>query len=132
MSDRPATNDAMRRSWALCAKRLPTWDTTRGTVDMMYWYWGTLAIHALGGEPWAAWEDALQREVLPQQRTDGDACTYLGSWDPVGPWGGIGGRVYRHGHDGPSAAKLRTATTGRAERGRPHFLASGIGEGGAE
>ena len=27
------------------------------------------------------------------QRTDGESCRYLGSWDPIGPWGLEGGRV---------------------------------------
>ena len=33
----------------------------------------------------------MKKAVLESQRKDGDA---KGSWDPVGPWGYSGGRVY--------------------------------------
>ncbi|MEW6073958.1 MAG: hypothetical protein AB1726_15360 [Planctomycetota bacterium] len=39
----------------------------------------------------AAWNEALRRAVLGAQRAEGSA---RGSWDPVGPWGWAGGRVY--------------------------------------
>ncbi|MDE0895079.1 MAG: hypothetical protein OSB10_00675, partial [Planctomycetota bacterium] len=37
------------------------------------------------------WEAALQETLLKNQREDGDE---KGSWDPNGPWGFAGGRVY--------------------------------------
>jgi hypothetical protein len=62
---------------------------------MYYWLHGTLALHLAGGEAWLAWRDALLRTLLPAQRDDeGGPCGYRGSWDPVGPWGPDGGRVY--------------------------------------
>jgi hypothetical protein len=41
---------------------------------------------------WARFEPALERAILPNQRTE-PPC-YEGSWDPIGPWGHAGGRVY--------------------------------------
>ena len=58
---------------------------------MYYWHYGTLALSMLGGAPWSAWSDALQQAVLPNQVQDGCA---KGSWEPVGPWGEDGGRIY--------------------------------------
>ena len=33
----------------------------------------------------------MEKALLPHQRTDGN---FEGSWDPIGPWGKDGGRVY--------------------------------------
>ena len=43
------------------------------------------------GEAWTKWNAALQRQLLPLQRTDGPLA---GSWDPDTVWGSYGGRVY--------------------------------------
>ena len=61
---------------------------------MYYWYYGTLATLAVGGSYWRDWHASLTRAVVDTQRQDTDACRYKGSWDPVGPWGLDGGRVY--------------------------------------
>ncbi|MHC4777286.1 MAG: hypothetical protein ACYTFG_01780, partial [Planctomycetota bacterium] len=74
---------------AMVMKKLPRWSTK--TVDMYYWYWGTLAMHKMGGEDLMKWEKALLGALLPNQKTTG--CL-AGSWDPVGAWGTAGGRVY--------------------------------------
>jgi hypothetical protein len=58
---------------------------------MYAWYYGTYAAFQIGGTTWKAWRGALGEAVVKSQRTDGDAS---GSWDPVGPWGYVGGRVY--------------------------------------
>ena len=61
---------------------------------MYYWYYGTYALFQMGAqkpEYWKRWEEALVPTLLESQRADGDA---RGSWDPVGPWGHSGGRVY--------------------------------------
>ncbi|MFN0058593.1 MAG: prenyltransferase/squalene oxidase repeat-containing protein, partial [Planctomycetota bacterium] len=41
-----------------------------------YWYYGTLAMFLHGGEPWAAWNEALKSTLLPSQARDG-------SWEPI-------------------------------------------------
>ena len=45
----------------------------------------------MGGKYWKAWKKALETAVLRSQRKDGSS---KGSWDPNGPWGYAGGRVY--------------------------------------
>ena len=63
-----------------------------GKADLYYWYYGTLAMHQLGGPRWDRWNVALQQQLLPRQRREGRLA---GSWDPNDTvWGGYGGRVY--------------------------------------
>ena len=49
------------------------------------------ATYQLGGREWAVWSRAMEPAIVGSQRRDGDQ---KGSWDPVGPWGHVGGRVY--------------------------------------
>ena len=72
-------------------RRLPVWDPTGFGVDMYYWFHGTRALRAVGGDAWKSWRAALGPAVYAAQRLDAEA---KGSWDPVGPWGYAGGRVY--------------------------------------
>lgn len=60
-------------------------------LDMYYWYYGTLALYQFGGEPWDQWNRIVRDTLTNQQRTDG---RFAGSWDPTGPWGRYGGRLY--------------------------------------
>jgi len=71
--------------------RLPEWNASALGHDMYYWYYGTIAMRWMGGEHWERWNAALKPALLDSQRTDGHA---EGSWDPIGPWGVLGGRVY--------------------------------------
>ncbi len=59
--------------------------------DEYYWYYGTLAMFQYGGEPWERWNAALRDQLVRLQRPGGE---FAGSWDPVGPWGSVGGRLY--------------------------------------
>jgi hypothetical protein len=59
--------------------------------DEYYWYYGTLAMYQYGGEPWDRWNVAMRETLLKLQRRGGELD---GSWDPSGPWGSVGGRVY--------------------------------------
>ncbi len=59
--------------------------------DEYYWYYGTLAMYQYGGEPWEKWNGALRDQLIRLQRPGGE---FAGSWDPVGPWGSVGGRLY--------------------------------------
>jgi len=86
-------------------------------IDMYYWYYASLALFQVGGSDWDKWQKALFNPVLlkyqrgwhpkdveafgPKVATGGDGedagCWMLdehGSWDPVGAWGSVGGRVY--------------------------------------
>lgn len=60
-------------------------------LDFYYWYYGTLAMYQYGGEPWEMWNSVVRDTLILEQRTGG---TNAGSWDPNGPWGRYGGRLY--------------------------------------
>lgn len=60
-------------------------------LNMYYWYYGTLAMYQYGGSEWDEWNSAVRDTLISEQRTDG---RYTGSWDPKGPWGRYGGRLY--------------------------------------
>ena len=75
----------------LLARKPPVWDESGKGCDMYYWYYGTYAMFQIGGDPWRKWNAAMKSAVVEHQRRQGDA---KGSWDPVGPWGYSGGRVY--------------------------------------
>ena len=69
---------------------MPLWGG--GRLDMYYWYYGTLAFHARQEKDWNEWYSRLEQALVPRQRTD--PASVAGSWDPAGPWGKDGGRVY--------------------------------------
>ncbi|NOT32328.1 MAG: hypothetical protein HOP15_17920, partial [Planctomycetes bacterium] len=77
----------------LLARKLPEWNTETGTIDYYYWYYGTLAMHQVGGPRWEKWNEALKKALLEKQRLLEHEDEY-GSWDPVDPWSVDGGRVY--------------------------------------
>lgn len=72
-------------------KALPERSEDGLTNDMYYWFYGSYAMRAIGGERWQVWRSKMLPVALSTQRGDGDAA---GSWDPDGPWGYYGGRVY--------------------------------------
>ena len=76
---------------ALLLRVLPRWDADGRTVDFYAWYYATYALLQMGGKPWKRWQGALEPLLLEHQNHAGDA---RGSWDPVGAWGHVGGRVY--------------------------------------
>jgi hypothetical protein len=87
-----ADNNPLMKSGAdLLSKKLPTWNESAGTIDMYYWYYGTLAMFQMGGGDWERWNKALKTVVIDNQIKDG--CT-RGSWEPKDPWCEEGGRVY--------------------------------------
>lgn len=74
-------------------KRLPAWEPEVGN-DMLYWYFGSVAFARLRlreTKTWERWSSALD-QVLENQ-IQYKSCQ-RGSWDPNGPWGYAGGRVY--------------------------------------
>ena len=75
----------------LMLRTLPEWDPDGFGCDMYYWYYASYAMYQMGDKYWKSWRDAMEKAILPPQRQDGD---FKGSWDPVGPWGFSGGRVY--------------------------------------
>jgi hypothetical protein len=91
MGQDPKENPIMEKHANLLLKRLPEWDPEGKGTDMYYWYYGSYAMFQMGGTHWKKWKKAMEKAILNSQRKDGD---YKGSWDPVGPWGYSGGRVY--------------------------------------
>ncbi len=87
----PTKDPIVQRGAELMSKKLPVWSANGLTNDMYYWYYGSYAMFQMGGRYWGDWEKAMEKAILPNQRQDG--C-FLGSWDPNGPWGYSGGRVY--------------------------------------
>ncbi|MEI6232221.1 MAG: prenyltransferase/squalene oxidase repeat-containing protein [Planctomycetota bacterium] len=69
---------------------VPSWGGNGGSVDLYYWYYGTLCTFQQGGDVWTKWNDAMKTALVPNQRKDGDDH---GSWDPVGAYANEWGRV---------------------------------------
>ncbi|MEZ6017730.1 MAG: prenyltransferase/squalene oxidase repeat-containing protein [Planctomycetota bacterium] len=94
MGESPESNPLLARHAEVLRRVLPVWTPeSRGKGnDMYYWYYGSYAMYQLGGEHWRAWSKALKPAVVGSQRQEGGAAR--GSWDPLGPWGWSGGRVY--------------------------------------
>jgi hypothetical protein len=81
----------MNNAAATILAKPPAWDVASGRIDLYYWYHATLALRDIGGASWANWSKALLPALVKTQRVDGN---FAGSWDPVGVWGEVGGRVY--------------------------------------
>jgi len=71
----------------------PTWNADDGSIDMYYWYYGSLAMFQVGGKSWKQWKKAMVPTVVKSQHDEGSGSR-TGSWDQIGPWGADGGRVY--------------------------------------
>ncbi len=89
LGQEPRAFPILRQHAELLQRHLPSWDPEYG-CDVYYWYYGTYALHEMGKPYWPAWEAALKEAVLDSQRENGDR---KGSWDAVGPWGYVCGRV---------------------------------------
>jgi hypothetical protein len=85
----------MERHAQLIVQKLPVWAPDDYAVDMIYWYFGTYAMYQMGGERyWDKWNKAMKPAVVDSLRRGSQHGDEAGSWDPVGPWGFAGGRVY--------------------------------------
>ncbi len=87
----PEQDQVMNTAADRILSKPPLWDEDGGTIDHYYWYYATYALYQMGGEHWADWSRYLTDAVVKTQRTDGN---FQGSWDPIGVWGGSGGRIY--------------------------------------
>lgn len=45
-------------------------------ANLYFWYYGSLAMFRVGGEPWTRWNDGMKQALLPSQSKDG-------SWKPI-------------------------------------------------
>jgi hypothetical protein len=84
--------DILKKQADLLIKTPPVWDEEGGSCDMYYWYYGTYALNQWGGKHWTTWKKSIEKALIPTQRKD--KGNFKGSWDPIGPWGEDGGRVY--------------------------------------
>ena len=71
----------------------PVWNPQKGTTDLYYWHWGTLAMYQGKPANWKKWQTSLAQALLPAQHPTGSGSR-AGSWNPWSPWGADGGRVY--------------------------------------
>ncbi|MCZ7647147.1 MAG: terpene cyclase/mutase family protein [Planctomycetota bacterium] len=69
---------------------VPKWDANGSSVDLYYWYYGTLCAFQQGGPAWKDWNEAMKKAFCENQRQGGDED---GSWDPVGAYSDNWGRV---------------------------------------
>ncbi len=81
------TNSASIEAVSYLMKNMPR----RSKLNLYYWYYGTLAMYQYGGESWRSWNESLRDLLVAEQLETGENA---GSWDPNGPWGPYGGRVY--------------------------------------
>ncbi len=86
----PLDSPKVKGAVALLKNMPPKWDPESGN-DFYYWYYGTLAMFQVGGEPWKVWNAGMKEALVKTQRRAGDED---GSWDPSDAWGHAGGRVY--------------------------------------
>ncbi len=88
-------DDSIKQGIKILMQETPRWRGASGkrlsTINMYYWYYATYAMFQNGGNDWKEWNQAMKEVLLENQRKLGDED---GSWDPVGEWGGPGGRVY--------------------------------------
>ena len=91
MGERPDDNPLLEQHADLLLTALPEWDPDGLANDMYYWYYGTYAMFQMGGKHWRKWEATILPELVATQSSRGDE---KGSWEPNGPWGHAGGRVY--------------------------------------
>jgi len=93
LGEDPRTSEMIKRGVDLCIERPPTWNPDDGSIDMYYWYYGTLAMFQAGGTPWKRWNKHMKTAIVEHQHPKGSGRR-TGSWDPIGAWGHDGGRVY--------------------------------------
>jgi len=89
--DNPKLSPICRKHHALLLELPPRWDEERGSIDLYYWYYGTIAARLVGGSRWRGWRVPVQMALLDHQVREG---VHRGSWDPVDVWSEEGGRVY--------------------------------------
>jgi hypothetical protein len=93
LGEDPRQSEMIRKGSQLCLEVLPTWNPDDGSIDMYYWYYATLAIFQVGGSTWKKWNEAMKDAIVKHQHPKNSGAK-TGSWDPIGPWGPDGGRVY--------------------------------------
>jgi hypothetical protein len=86
----PAQVPAIEVAAKLLGDHPPVWDKV--DLDLDRCCFAAYALYRLGGARWKLWSSHLCNAIVKTQRLG--AGNARGSWDPVGPGGAIGGRVY--------------------------------------
>ncbi|HYE03091.1 MAG TPA: hypothetical protein VD963_07630 [Phycisphaerales bacterium] len=79
----------MEESARYVSRTPPRWEEGAPTHS---WYYATLALFQHQGDAWKQWNEAMVRELLESQHTEGPCA---GSWDPQDDWSRMGGRIYQ-------------------------------------
>jgi hypothetical protein len=93
LGEDPRTSEPIGKGADLCVDVLPRWNPDDGSIDMYYWYYGTLALFQVGGAHWRKWNDAMVDAIVNHQHPKSTGAR-TGSWDPIDAWSDEGGRVY--------------------------------------
>jgi hypothetical protein len=87
------TDKNIKQGVKILMDNLPQYNKPKNDkINFYYWYYGTYAMFQYGGPEWKKWNKSMKKALLGTQRA-GRICQD-GSWDPVGEWGIVGGRVY--------------------------------------
>jgi len=87
------THKKIQQGVKILMDNLPDYNRPKNDkVNYYYWYYGTYAMFQVGGPKWKTWNKAMKKALIKTQRA-GRICQD-GSWDPVGEWCVVGGRVY--------------------------------------
>jgi hypothetical protein len=76
--------------WFIQDGGTPSWGANGETVDLYYWYYGSLCAFQQGGDVWNSWNASLKKALCENQCKAGDDA---GSWPVVGDFSGEWGRV---------------------------------------
>ncbi len=93
LGEDPKDSELVAKGAQLCADQPPVWNPDTGSIDMDYWYFGTLALFQVGGRKWDLWSKAMDAAIVRHQHKKGSGAR-TGSFDPLDPWGPDGGRIY--------------------------------------
>jgi len=81
----------LKKGAAYLVSRLPTLQDKNGFLDLVSWYFGTLALFHTGNQPWKSWNHVFKKAVIATRRKKG--CEKE-SWNAPDAWGAFGGRVF--------------------------------------
>jgi hypothetical protein len=87
-----APHDATQQSveWFVNKGGLPRWGAQGESVDLYYWYFGSVSTFLHGGKMFKTWREAIWKSLPQHQCKDGD---HTGSWPVVGEYSDEWGRA---------------------------------------
>ena len=76
--------------WFVNKGGVPAWGANGESVDLYYWYYGSMCAFQQGGDVWNRWNHAMIKALTENQCKTGDDA---GSWPVMGEFSGEWGRV---------------------------------------